>query len=62
MDVSSLSEIVGCLLPGMGFGKQLGLDSVQDGGLFDAAAMFSAVGLFFFFFFLILKFFLGRGF
>lgn len=49
VDVSSLSEIVGCLLPGMGFGKQLGLDSVQDGGLFDAAAMFSAVGLFFFF-------------
>lgn len=30
VDVSSVSEIVGYLVPGRSFGKQLGLDSVQD--------------------------------
>lgn len=29
-DVGSVSEIVGYLVLGMSFGKQLGLDSVQD--------------------------------
>lgn len=38
------SEIAGYLLPGTSFGKQLGFGfSSGCGGLFDAAAMFSAV-------------------
>lgn len=43
-DVGSFILIVGYLVPGMCFGKQMGWDTAQDvGGLFEATAMFSAV-------------------